>query len=181
MRTLLAILLLPVLAQAVPGNVTRYLVSEPASLLDLSMLRLQVFASEFENRVGLHWTDNGEYRFFKATVHASFDADDDRFYVYISARSDEPNDEQMAEGCEHAMGQMNIWLLKSMPGLFLHTAYDGDSLPPDFFKELSAMFEIRCSFAAWGDSSKGRFWATRPLGLLGDRQINIGKWKMSNE
>lgn len=180
MKKMIAILLFSVLANAEPGPAMQYLMNEPATLLDIGMMRLDTLTTEFEKRVGLHWTDNGEMKFFRAEIDASYQPDDDKIYVYFSVNNSEATDAQMAEGCENAMMQMNIWLLKSLPGLFLHIAYDDPSKPPDMYRDLSKMFEIRCYFSSARDSSEGRFWASRPLGKLGDGEMKIGKWKMGN-
>lgn len=181
MKRIVVILLLPIVGNAEPGPVTQYLVSERASLLDIGMTRLETLTTEFERRVGLHWTDNGEAKLFRAEINTSYEPEDDKIYVHFSVMDSEPTEAQMAEGCENAMAQMNIWLLKSLPGLFTHTAYNDPAAPPDLFRSLVAMFELRCYFSSSRDSSEGRFWASRTLGNPGGRQMNIGKWKMQNE
>jgi hypothetical protein len=181
-RKFLVLLLIPMVANAEPGPATRYLAGEPASLFDIGMLRLDRLASEFRNRVGLHWTDDGEYHWFRAEINASYVPEDDKIYIGFSIMDSEPTQQQMEEGCRNAMLQMNIWVQKSLPGLFLHTGYEhGDSsVPPDLDKNLRNMFEIRCYFSSSRDTSEGRFWASRTLGPLGDDQMKIGKWKMRN-
>jgi hypothetical protein len=178
-KKILAILLIPMIVNAEPGPATQYLINEPATLLDVGMMRLETLTTEFEKRVGLHWTNNDGMRMFKAEIHPHYDREDDRIYVYLSARNSEPTNTQMAEGCQNAMHQLNIWLLKSLPGLFLHTGYDDPSIPSDFYPAIKEMFELRCSFSV-PTTGEGRFWATRTLGLLGDREMTIGKWKMRN-
>jgi hypothetical protein len=173
----IAMLFMPVLALAQPGPTTQYLINERATLLDIGMMRLETLTSEFENRVGLHWTDKGKAKFFRAEINASYQPDDDKVYVYFLIMDSSPTHEQMAEGCENAMTQMNIWLRKSLPGLFLHTGYDDPSVPVKLPGALSEMFELRCYFSSGRDSSEGRFWASR---TLGDVQMKIGKWKMRN-
>ena len=180
MKKIIAILLVPLLAGAEPGPVTQYLTNEPATLLDIGMMRLETLTTEFEKRVGLHWTDNGEMKLFRAEINAQYEPDDDKIYVGFLIMRSKPTEEQMAEGCENAMAQMNIWLLKSLHVLFEHTGYDDPSRPPDFYKGLKEMFEIRCYFSSGRDTSEGQFWASRSLGNLGDRQMTIGKWEMSN-
>lgn len=180
MKKGLAILLVPIMANPQPGPATQYLISEPATLLDVGMMRLETLATEFENRVGLHWTENEEMTFFQPEINTQYEPDDDKIYVSFLVMSSEPSEAQMAEGCQNAMAQMNISLLKSLPGLFLHTGYDDPSIPSDFYSDLRDSFEIRCYFSSGRDTSEGRFWASRPLGALGDRQMNIGKWKMRN-
>jgi len=178
MKKIIAILLMPLIVGAEPGPVTQYLINEPATLLDIGMMRLESLATEFEKRVGLHWTDNSEMKFFGASIHPEYEPEDDKIYVYFSVMNSEPTDAQMAEGCENAMMQMNIWLLKSMHVLFAHTGYDDPLRPADFYKGAKEMFELRCYFSSSRDTSQGRFWASRSLGNLGDRELKIGKWKM---
>lgn len=88
----------------------------------------------------------------------------------------------MAEGCRNAILQMNIWLLKSLPRLFLHAEYDYKDplVSPDFCANLTDMFVIRCYFSSARSTGEGRFWAHRKLGALGDSEMTIGKWKMRN-
>ena len=180
MKKVIAILLLPMLASAATGPATQYLINEPASLLDVGMMRLESLTTEFEQRVGLHWTNKEGMRLFRAEIHASYELDDDTIYVSFLAMSSEPTEAQMAEGCQNAMNQMNIWLMKSLPGLLLHTGYDDPSVPADFYLNLKEMFELRCYFSSGRDTSEGRFWAHRKLGSLGDNEMTIGKWKMRN-
>jgi len=177
MWKIIAMLLMPVLAHAELGPTTQYLINERATLLDIGMMRLETLTSEFENRVGLQWTDKGNAKSFRAEINASYEPADDKIYVYLFVMDSSPTHEQMAEGCENAMAQMNIWLLKSLPRLFLHTSYDDPSVPVNLPGALSEMFELRCYFSSGRDSSEGRFWASR---ALGDVQMKIGKWKTRN-
>lgn len=178
MKMLTAMLLLPIVANAQPGPVMQYLMTERASLLDVGMMRLATLTAEFEKRVGLHWTDNGEAKLFRAEINSSYDPQDDKIYVTFSMMDSGPTEAQMTEGCRNAMAQMNIWLTKSLPGLFLHTGYDDPSAPPDLFRSLAGMFELRCYFSSSRSSAEGRFWASRTLGILGDSEMRIGKWTM---
>ena len=180
MRKTLALLLVPALASAEPGPTTRYLIDEPATLMDIGMVRLDDLTDEFENRVGLYWTDGEEMRWFKAEINSYYEADDDKIYVTFLVMNSEPNDEQMAEGCGNAMSQMNISLMKSLPSLFQHVGVEDTATPAGFNSGIRDVFEIRCYFSSGRDTSEGRFWAHRKLGTLGDDTMTIGKWEMRN-
>ena len=180
MRIPTALILLPLLASAETGPATNYLMQEPATLLDIGMIRLDDLADEFENRVGLYWTDGEDFEWFKAEVNTSYDSDDDKIYVVFSVMSSEPNEAQMAEGCSNAMSQMNIWLLKNLPSMFQHVGSTDRPMPADFYPSLRDMFEIRCYFSSGRDSSEGRFWAHRKLTTPGDDEMTIGRWAMRN-
>ena len=155
MKNCIALLLFPLLAGAEPGPATNYLINEPATLLDVGMMRLETLATEFENRVGLHWTENDEMRIFRASVQPNY-IPENTILMSISAMNSEPTDAQMAEGCRNAMHQMNIWLLKSLPRLFLHIEYYDPSLPSDFYTDLRDMFVIRCSFSSSRSSAQAK-------------------------
>lgn len=183
MKKFLALLLLPICVNADPGLAAKYLTDESASLLDIGMLRLHILASEFRNSVGLYWTDEGEYHFFRADINTSYVREENKVYISISAMNSEPTEKQMEEGCRTSMAQMNIWLQKTLPDLFLHAGYEyGDpTVPSDIYEQIRNMFEIRCTFFSPQSTAEGRFWASRTLGPLGDDQMKIGKWRMSNE
>jgi len=180
MRKTIALLLVPLFAGAEPGPTIQYLFNEPATLLDVAMVRLDDLTDEFENRVGLYWTEGDEMAFFKAEINSNYEPDDDKIYVSFLVMSSEAVEEQMAEGCRNAMSQMNIWLVKSLHRMFPHVGYEDPSMPADFYVGLKDMFEIRCYFSSGRDTSEGRFWAHRKLGSLGDNEMTIGKWRMRN-
>lgn len=180
MKKIIALLLAPMLASAEPGPTTQYLFNEPATLLDIAMVRLDDLTDEFENRVGLYWTEGDETKFFKAEINSYYEPDDDKIYVSLLAMNSEARERQMEEGCRNAMSQMNIWLLKSLHRMFSHVGYEDPSRPADFYSGLKELFEIRCHFSSGRDTSEGRFWAYRKLGSLGDDEMTIGKWRMRN-
>lgn len=177
MKNLVALLLFPMLAHAQPGPMTQYLTRERATLLDIGMMRLDTLTTEFTNRVGVSWTEDGTPKFFRPDIYTSYERDDDKIYVYFFVMDSKPTDQQMAEGCQNAMTQMSIWLQKSLPELFLHTGFDDPSMPADSRVALAKMVELRCYFSSERDSSEGRFWASRDLT---DHEMKIGKWKMRN-
>lgn len=180
MRKTVALLRVPMFANAEPGPTTQYLFDEPATLLDVAMIRLDDLSDEFENRVGLHWTEGDKMKWFKAEINSYYEPDDDKIYVSFLEMSSEPNEEQMAEGCRNAMSQMNIWLMKSLSSMFGHVGHEDPSMPADFSSGLKDLFEIRCYFSSGRDTSEGRFWAHRKLGSLGDNEMTIGEWRMRN-
>lgn len=177
MKKLIAILLFPMAVNAEPGAVTQYLITEPATLLDVGMVRLDSLTNAFQERVGLHWSKNGELEAFRADVNSYYEPDDDRFYVSFLIMNNDATYAQMAEGCKMAMDQMGIWLMKSLPGLFLHVAHDNSSRPRDLGKAFQEMFVLRCYVSSARDTSEGRFWASRSLM---DRAMTVGRWDVTN-
>ncbi|MDJ0711539.1 MAG: hypothetical protein QNJ14_14200 [Woeseiaceae bacterium] len=175
-RSLLAVLF-PLVALADPSPTTRYLFNEPATLFDIGMVRLEDLTDEFENRVGLHWTDGDEMKWFEAEVNSYYGPDEDTVVVGFSVANSDANEEQMAEGCENAINQMQIWLRKSLPRLFEHVGREMEDRPDSFNSDLTNMFEIRCYFSSARSSAEGRYWAYR---RLSDDETTVGKWKMRN-
>ena len=92
MKKIIAILLIPMIVNAEPGPATQYLTNEPATLLDVGMMRLETLTIQFKKRVGLHWTTDDGGRVFEAEINPRYDREDDRIYVYISAMNSEPTD-----------------------------------------------------------------------------------------
>lgn len=180
MKKIVALLLFPISVIAEPGPTTQYLINERATMLDIGMMRLNTLTTEFRERVGLFWMENEEPTLFRAEIYSQYDPDDDKIRVSFSIMNSEPTAPQMADGCKNAMMQMNIWLMKSLPRLFLHTGYDDPSTRMEFDQGLKEMFELRCYFSSGRDTSEGRFWASRALGPPGSSEMNIGKWKMRN-
>jgi len=90
MKKIIAILLFPILVNAEPGPVTQYLTNERATLLDVGMIRLETLTTEFEKRVGLHWTENGEMEFFSAEINSQYGPDDDKIYVSFLIMNSKP-------------------------------------------------------------------------------------------
>lgn len=171
-RLLAATLMFPALASATPGAVVRSLMSEPATLLDIGMVRLEILTTEFEKRVGLHWTmEEGEMEFFQAEVNSWYEPDDDRIYVSFLVMNSEATSAQMEEGCGNAMRQMGYWLNKSLPEFFSHV---GDQAE---WQELHEAFQelvvLRCYVSSERTTSVGRFWASR---ALGDPELTVGRW-----
>jgi hypothetical protein len=173
MKKIVALLLFPMLAHAQPGPMTQYLTHERATLLDVGMMRLETLVNDFERRVGVSWEDNGNGNFFRPSIHTSYEPNVDKIYVYFFAADSKPTEQQMAEGCKNAFAQMRIWLMKSLPDLFLHTGFGDPAVPADAREAMKKMVEMKCYFSSDRDSSEGRFWASQKLT---DAEMTIGKW-----
>ena len=181
MKKLLALLFFASMVNAEPGPASRFLANESASLLDVGMIRLQMLALDFKNRICLHYSGpNEEAKCFYKEVHTDYYADDDKIVVSIGIANVDGTEKQVMEACEEGLAQMNIWLAKELPGLFLHVGDDGSEMPAEMWPSFKDMFELRCYVHAFRDTSEGQFWAHRKLGLPGDRDMTIGRWDPSN-
>ena len=177
MKKLLLALLFPFCAGAAPGPFTESLMNEPASMLDIGMLRLQMLTTEFERRVGLHWTKDGKYEYFKASVNQRYDAEDDRIYVGIAISTDTATEAQMAEGCEYAMRQLGYWLAKFAGTSFMHVGDRERGKWREMDATMRELIVMRCYVHGETSSSEGRFWAHR---VLGATEVTVGRWPLKN-
>lgn len=177
MRKLLVLLLLPFLCYAEDSSISKFLKDEPATLLDIGMVRLDNLTREFERRVGVFWTTpSGTREAFRTDINTVYHAKDDKIYVSFFAMNSTAGDAQMKEGCEMAMDQITIWILKSLPGLFMHEGFNNTmQSATEPHKSIADLFELSCYISASHDSSIGRFWARR---TLRDPELKIGPWPM---
>jgi len=174
MQKLLALLLLPFLVNAEDSSISKLLRDEPASLLDIGMIRLDNLARDFGRRVGVYWTTaSGTKEAFRADISTWYDAKDDKIHIHFFVMDSVAVDAQMKEGCEMAMEQISIWIWKSLPGLFLHAGHDNTVEAATPFNAIADLIEISCYISAAHDSSIGRFWARR---TLRDSELKIGPW-----
>lgn len=178
MKNLIALLFFPFVAIAEPGPTSQFLMNEPATLLDIGMLRLDSLTSEFDQRVGLYWSaDGGRSEPFEADINAYYEAEDDRIYVHFFIMDSDATSSQMEEGCGVAMNQMSIWLRKGLPSLFSHIGNVRPAEAVKHFNALQEMVVLRCYISSAHDTSEGRFWASRSLK---DPAITIGPWAVRN-
>lgn len=175
MQKLLVLLLLPFLANAENSPISKILKDEPATLLDIGMVRLDNLTREFGSRVGLYWTTaSGAKEAFRADINSWYDAKEDKIHVHFHVADSAAVEAQMKEGCEMAMEQISIWILKSLPGMFLHAGFDNTvAAATRPYDAVADLFEISCYVSARHDSSVGRFWARR---TLRDPELKIGPW-----
>ena len=175
MKKMIGILLLPLMAQAAPGPVTRALMEEPATLFDVGMVRLENLTDWIRDNVGFVWTVKGQSEMFRKDINSRYSPEDDRIYVSISVSSDDATEKQMQEGCQMALGQTRIVLAKSLPGLFEHAgAKSGAGALQE--GDVRDLFELRCYVSSLRSSAEGRFWAHQ---TLADEEMTIGRWKLN--
>lgn len=174
MKKFLALFLFPLIANAQPGPATQYLMSEPTTLFDIGLLRLAALTAQFQQRVGLSWVaSDGRREFFKAEVNSNYEAEEDKLYVSFLVMNSEATDAQMEDGCRNALGQMSVWLYKSLPLLFMHAA-GGDSADANrLLGPLQDMFVLRCYVSSKHSTAEGRFWASKTLKA---NELTIGRW-----
>ena len=174
MKRTIALLLLPVLAAASPGDVTRTLMNEPATLFDVGMIRLANVVEWAESHVTFAWTLEGQSRPVANGLNSHYDSESDMIYVSITVMDENATETQMHNGCEQALRQLQIVISKSLPELFGHVGEAESPVPLD---KLRDTFELRC-YVSGNTSSEGRFWGSMSLDYADE--MTVGKWPTSN-
>ena len=150
-RLLLALLLLPLIATADPGKATRYLINEPASLLDIMMIRLnitldnleEILQEEFDTRTGT--TGLG------ASAVASYDYENDLIVVgvhHLDLGENITDLELMEIGC-----RSSLWLVKEFVGTsiensFSHEGYKSADEPEDLLEQVKKRVQLDCGVSS---------------------------------
>lgn len=177
------LMIIPLLAFAEPGPVTRQLMEEPASLFDIGMLRLEHSIGNWEQQI----IGNYLYQTKAQTVtpskrHSShgnvninYDPITDKIYIHLSMSDAFSTRAQMQAGCQSGFGQIAIIVGKSGSAFFQHHRGVLSSTSSSFDVAISTFYEFRC-YVYGNDSSKGRFWATQSPGS----EMKIGRWPLSN-
>ena len=172
MKMFLALfVLIPLAATADHRPEFQSLIDEPASMLDIAMLRLQDFiiwtkpymAAEYHGAAETdrqrHIDINAEYRVDEGVIHVS-----------ASLRDQQSNREQLEAGCRRVLTMLRINIAKGLGRNFSHV--DGsfrptaDGQPAD----LLGMIEVSCH--VWGDSTtEHRFSGT--MSLKPDNEMEV--------
>lgn len=160
MRLLLAILIaLPVCGRAEPSEVIQRMMDEPASLFDVAMLRLHRIADQVEKTLSP-----------RGNVNANYYTDTDRFVIGYSAFNSPKPPDDMYAACERALGQISVFVSKSVPRIFMHAGEKLDRAESgDLRSEMLPKFDFYCVFYG-RDSADVLFRATlKP----GDAEMTI--------
>ena len=142
MKKLIFLLLLPAVASADPGPATRYLINEPASLLDVGLLRAQEYLDGkrivLENQLKEQGAENA---FVLAT--ANYDFENDLISIGYSILLDTS---VVRKTCHVVLSDREVMLLK--PLLFAWFSHRGEYVstdrPEDFHNSLATRVEVSC-------------------------------------
>jgi hypothetical protein len=135
------------------------LIHEPASLLDITMLRLEDFITWTKPNMALTYRIDSESEVRSIDINAYYQPDEQRIQVSVSLMDTQSTSSQMQAGCDGVLNAININLSKSLPGLFIHV--DG-SYPPGLSESnanLADLIELSCY--VYGTSSANVRHSTR--------------------
>jgi hypothetical protein len=134
-------MIIPVLALANPGPVTRELMEEPASLFDVGMLRLKHSIGYWEKQIigsynrssRIQAGSQPNWHNSSGNVNIAYDHKDDKIYISLSVRDKLPTQAQMQAGCKSGLKEIEIIVRKSGPSFFDHQTTGLSSTSPSFY------------------------------------------------
>ena len=156
MKKLIAfLLLLPVFALADPGAATRYLINEPASLMDIGLVRINLFLRDEGDDITETLRVLGQEDARVISV-ARYDFASDVIVIeyFISNVSDKK------ETCRGVLENV-VGLQIMIPRLIGHTDYSSGDEPEDLSASIAHRVEVRCLEWATPGSTIGRRMLTK--------------------
>ena len=181
-RALIIMLLLPVCVSAEPSSFTKSLMNEPATMLDIGMVRLRALTTRAQNlKLGMYWQENDEMGRFNAYINSNYDPVDDKVYISFSVMQSGLSESQMASGCRIVMANTRTWVIKSLHSLFHHVGEGNLSNPTheelQELQEMQELIEFKCTFSSKKSSGEILFRASWPLA---DEEMKIDPLELTN-
>ena len=138
------LLLLPVLVSADPGPATKYLINEPASLMDVAILSLQISL----DKMATSMKTKGQH----LSLRAHYDFSDDKIILSASVFFRGENAQHEAkEICDAQIYVLGALATSDMEQYFSHAGFVRGDPPADFVKKLQERTELRCFFQIEGE------------------------------
>jgi len=147
---------------ASPSPGVQNLMNQPASLFDLGMQRLPPNINMFDGfyRAGSH------NRKASLDLNWRYEREDNRIVGSLSVRDLDSDMTAMNAGCKEVLGQLGIWVGKSLPKIFMHQGWDWDDHTDEtraLDAELREMFVFSCTVYGQSSTDK-RFGGSMTLG-----------------
>lgn len=142
------LLLLPIIASADPGAATKYLMNEPASLMDITFMRLN---QSLDKQTGdlaaiLNTTSkNGGYMNFRLRSYYHFDSDEIRIY----ARAD-TNGSASKASCKAVIAWLRKYALTWITLNLGHYGYESSYVPKNLALEIEKRTQLFCVIGKTG-------------------------------
>lgn len=159
---LMMLLTVPALLCAEQVPMSSRLSAEPASLLDIGVLRLTRHVEAVEDTVAAAWSLDGRLPADGWATYVRFDASADRILVTFHAVSEAGEEEELRDGCKSALLTLRSLVWKELPQLFEHVNQDTSRRTDTDRKATANLLELRC-YVSGRDSSDGRLSAKLPF------------------
>lgn len=146
-RLLVLILAMPQLAGADPSGASRYLLNEPASLMDISIMRLNIGLGQLSDKLLDQFSRSAGVEGTSLVAIASYQLTPD-FVVVDVAVSDwdfvlQDND-QRKQGCRTVTNILLGWVSARVDSDFQHEGVARVDQPDTLIDELKERIKIRC-------------------------------------
>jgi len=141
MKRAILILFFPLLVMAAPGPGTSYVLNEPASLMDIGILRAKYHMAVIEesmNAIVRNGTKNDK---LIVSSYARYEFDDDLIVIGFAVRfsGDNPKLE-----CSEIISANRTMVVNHIEEWFFHDGYQSGDQPKDLKKGIGERIEIRC-------------------------------------
>lgn len=145
------LLLLPVLASADPGNATKYLINEPASLMDVGLINVErsledsasLLAEVYKRETGV--TD------LEVLPSARYDFADDKINIMITVLA--TGIENAESGCRKILTIGDSAIVSAVGSGFSDRSYKVSSQPTDLYEKLTERIDVHCAVRNLSDYS----------------------------
>ena len=147
----MTLLLLPFVASAKPGPVSRYLIDEPASMMDMGIWRMGQTLAADRLSVGREFEQAAGFELASLVVAARYDFDNDFVVVPITAIAKSESPLKVTYGGLETGCTETIKYIASRIGhehlykFFTHSGYNFGSQPESMGETLAARTKFQCN------------------------------------
>jgi len=141
MKRVILLLFFPLLAFADPGAATRYLMNEPASLMDIGLLRANISLdanAKDMTTFARHKTENDDLRIY-ASAEYKYADDLIIFELFLGSSKD-----SLGEECDHVISNYSKFVLSRVDPWFFHAGFLRKTQPEELETLLKERIEMRC-------------------------------------
>ena len=143
MKTITALLLLlPILASAQPGAATRYLMTEPASLMDIGLIRLGKELEEMAHRFRKWYETDTRTEGVSVTTAAEYFSEHDKIRVHISVSVKSLKNAE--SGCRELIEPLKGHVARLENSAFRHDGYTNPNRPEDLARHVLDRTDLFC-------------------------------------
>ena len=140
MKRVFLLLLFPLLAIADPGPATRWLINEPASLMDIGILRAELWFRHVDPIIVASYKNTRDSK-FRVESYVRYEYEDDLIVVQLDVfgsidKKLRCNDLLIRYG-NVAKAHVDRW--------FAHSGYQSEAQPDELFDAIANRIELRCT------------------------------------
>jgi len=136
------LLLLPVLASADPGPAIRWLISEPASLLDLGVSNLERWVSDDPEFFDDQYSSAAGYSEKTISTHVRYEFKNDKIVIGVLVTTRDVGKSEA--GCRQIAKQAQNQFSFAVKMAFMHEGYQSQREPADLGEQLLQRTDLEC-------------------------------------